>query len=138
MKMSSVSPTRKYILAWLVLPFIAVFNAVLRELTYKDTFGEHAAHQVSSVLLCIMIMFYVVALNNKIELKSASEALKAGTMWLLFTIVFETALGLATGAPLSRLLENYNILRGHLWILVLLTTFLSPVLLRGHKVLHVH
>ena len=50
-----------------------------------------------------------------------------GIGWALLTIAFEFASGLAGGSTVSELLAAYNPLSGNLWLLVLATTLLSPV-----------
>jgi hypothetical protein len=127
--------TIKYILAWFALPFIAIFNGVLRELTYSHMVGPHVAHQISSVLLSLFIAFYVIALNSKFTLKTTGEAMRVGLFWLIFTIVFETTFGILLGVPLSSQWKSYNIAAGNLWVLVLLSVFLSPLLFRRYRIL---
>jgi hypothetical protein len=125
----------KYIFAWFALPFIAIFNGILRELTYSHMVGEHVAQQISSVILTLIIAFYVIALNSKLSLKNTQQAFAVGLIWLFFTLVFETLLSFILGIPFRIQLESYNLLKGNLWVLVLLTTLLSPMILRRHKAL---
>ena len=53
-----------------------------------------------------------------------------GISWALLTIVFEFAAGLAGGNTVSELLAAYNPLTGNLWLLVLATTLLSPIIVK--------
>lgn len=129
------SPVLKYILAWIALPLIAVFNGVLRELTYAHMFGDHLANQISSVLLSTIIVLYVISLNSKIRLRNASESITVGITWLFLTIGFEIILGLLLGVPLIDQLQQYNLAGGNLWVLVLISVFLSPILLRRFRVM---
>jgi hypothetical protein len=39
--------TRIYWLAWLLMPVIGIANGALRVLTYQNTLGDAAAHQLS-------------------------------------------------------------------------------------------
>ncbi len=135
----SLSPATKYMLAWLPLPGIAIFNGILRELTYSHIAGEQLAQQISSVLLSMLIMLYVVLLNSHVQLKSLRQTLFISTAWLLLTVCFEVGLGLATGVSIHEQLESYNVFRGNFWPLVLLSVFLSPILFRRHSISrHVH
>jgi hypothetical protein len=55
---------------------------------------------------------------------------KLGIAWLTITVLFELAFGhWVAGHPWSRLLADYNILAGRLWVFVLLTTALAPWLM---------
>ena len=130
----SLSPATKYMLAWLPLPGIAIFNGILRELTYSHIAGEQLAQQISSVLLSMLIMLYVVLLNSHVQLKSLRQTLFISTAWLLLTVCFEVGLGLATGVSIHEQLESYNVFRGNFWPLVLLSVFLSPILFRRHSI----
>ncbi|MBC7936272.1 MAG: hypothetical protein H7Y86_13055 [Rhizobacter sp.] len=48
--------------------------------------------------------------------------------WLLLTLLLEFGSGRLLGHSWSKLLEDYNIFEGRLWILILLFTALSPYL----------
>jgi predicted Co/Zn/Cd cation transporter (cation efflux family) len=130
-----MSPLKQYVLAWAGLPFIAIFNGLLRELTYSSIAGEKTGHQISSILLSIIICFYVVILNSRVTLKNSVEAFSAGSAWLIFTIAFEILVGFIAGTSMSQQMQNYNVVDGHLWVVVLVTVFFAPVLLR-RRTLH--
>ena len=119
----------KYISAWIVLPFVAIFNGILRDLAYSNLVGDHIAHQMSSVILAIAISFHVLILNSKIPLHSVRQALIVGLTWLFLTVGFEFLLGFTLNVPVEKMLADYDITKGHLWGLVLASTFLSPILL---------
>jgi hypothetical protein len=125
-----MSSLKQYILAWAGLPFIAILNGLLRELTYCYVAGEKTGHQISSILLSLIICFYVIILNSRVTLKNSTEAFTVGFVWLILTIAFELLVGFVAGAPFNKQIQDYNILDGNLWVLVLLTVFFAPVLLR--------
>ena len=137
MTINKISPLTYYILAWFGLPFMAIFNGILREYAYCNLVGEERAHQVSAVLLSIIICFYVLILNSSLTLKSWHEAVVVGSVWLVLTVLFEFFLGVMRGGPWDTQKENYDILHGNLWLLVLLSVFLAPILLRTQKITHV-
>ncbi len=120
----------RYKLAWLALPFIAIFNGVLRDLTYSHVFGEQMAHQISTILLIAIIVAFVILLNERIRLESTSAAWAVGFTWMVLTVLFELILTLLTGGTLTDNLNQYNIGRGNLWILVVITVCTAPVVLR--------
>jgi len=45
---------------------------------------------------------------------------------VVLTLLFEFGLGRALGRPMETLLADYNILRGRLWPLVLITELVGP------------
>jgi hypothetical protein len=133
-----MSPAAKYILAWIILPFIAILNGLIREFVYREGVGESTAHQISSITLIILISLYVRSLNDKIEIQSKSSALFIGAVWLVLTIAFEFVMGyVILQKPISTLLDDYNILKGRLWCLVLIWVFLAPLLLRNQRAVEV-
>ncbi len=127
---SNSSELTRYKMAWLALPLIATFNGVLRDLTYRYMFGDHLANQISSVLLSVIIIWFVILLNERIRLQSPAQAWSVGVTWLILTIFFELLLTLATGGSLNDHLSQYDIKSGNLWILVLITVCVAPVALR--------
>jgi hypothetical protein len=55
--------------------------------------------------------------------------LGVGLFWLVLTVTFEFLFGrYVAGASWEALLADYDVLRGRLWPLVLLTTLLAPSL----------
>ena len=61
---------------------------------------------------------------------SANNKSLFGIGWALLTIAFEFAAGLAGGNTVAELLAAYNPLTGNLWLLVLATTLLSPIIVK--------
>ena len=78
----------RYKMAWLVLPLMAIFNGVLRDLTYSHVFGDHLARQISAVLFIAIIVAFVIALNERIRPETNGEAWAVGITWLILTITF--------------------------------------------------
>jgi hypothetical protein len=64
--------------------------------------------------------------------RSAQQAWAVGLMWVVLTLAFEFLAGhYLFHNPWSRLLEDYNVIRGRIWILVLITTLVSPRVCAG-------
>ena len=119
-----------YTLFWLGMPLLAILNAIVREKVYKNALGELAAHQLSTVILIILIGIYVWLINLSWKLESAGQALIIGGIWLGLTVSFEFGFGrLVMKHSWKRLLHDYNIMKGRVWILVLLWTLLSPLVI---------
>lgn len=61
----------------------------------------------------------------------SADALRIGALWVAMTVAFELLAGhYLFGNTWERLLADYNVLRGRIWVLVLITTFLAPRLTR--------
>jgi hypothetical protein len=114
--------------SWLLLVILAIINAVLRNQIYRPYFGDLRAHQFSTLLFIIMILLvtYLVLRFSGLQVTD-QEALIMGALWLVFTIIFEFLAGhYVFGNSWKTLIADYNILKGRVWSLVLLTTMLSP------------
>jgi len=73
---------------------------------------------------------------NRTRLKFSDDELMAiGTMWLALTLLFEFGWGhFVMGRSWDELLVDYDILKGRLWVLVLMFTLLAPLIMgRSHR-----
>ena len=116
----------KYLLSWLPMVLIAVINGTARDLWYKKYVGELRAHQISTITLIVLFGFYIHFIIAKFTPSSGKQALYIGLVWLILTLIFEFGLGLLRGNSWSTLLGDYNIIRGRLWVLILIWTTLAP------------
>ena len=117
----------KAVALWFALVALAVLNGGARNYLITPRLGDHPAHIISTVILCGMIAVVAWISNPWISPGSVRAALGVGALWLSLTIAFEFLAGhYLFGHPWQRLLADYNIARGRVWILVLLTTLLAP------------
>ena len=124
----------KSLIIWFYFIPIAILNGGLREYVLVKTIGAEWALPVSGITLsvCIFLITWLL-LPRMIKAFTSKDGWLIGIGWALLTIVFEFAAGLAGGNTVSELLAAYNPLSGNLWLLVLLTTLLSPVIVRKVK-----
>ena len=119
-----------YALFWLGMPLLAILNAVVRERVYQNALGKLKAHQLSTATLIIIIGIYSWLISLGWKLESAGQALTVGGIWLVLTVAFEFGFGrLVMKHPWERLLHDYSIRKGRVWILVPLWTLLAPLTL---------
>ena len=114
--------------AWFIFMILAIINAGIRNNVYKPIVGDLAAHQISTIIFVtlILIVTYLVLRFANLEL-SNSEALLMGAIWLISTMAFEFIAGhYAFGNSWEKLFADYNILKGRIWCLVLITTLFAP------------
>jgi hypothetical protein len=91
--------------------------------------GEVAGHALSSVTLSLAILALAWLTIRWVAPRSIGDAWTVGGIWLGLTLAFEFLAGhYVLGNPWNRLLADYNILRGRIWVLVLVTTTLAPLL----------
>lgn len=125
----------KYIAGWLGLVVLAIINGVLREKSYGRIVSELTAHQISMVSAMLLFGVYVFWLTGFWPLASAGQALNIGILWLGLTVAFEFLFGhYIMGHTWSKLLHDYNLLKGRLWLLILIWTTVAPyVFYRIHR-----
>ena len=117
----------KYTIVWIPMVFIAIANGAIRQLGYGKVLSESFAHQVSCLTGILLFLAYTWCLSLYWPLESSSQALNVGLIWLALTIAFEFLFGhFVTKAPWGKLLHDYNIFEGRLWVLVLFAVFMAP------------
>ncbi len=117
----------KFFIAWFPIVILAFANAAARQAVYEKYVGELAAHQISTLTMCILAGIYVWVLSGYLKLQSSGQAIGVGLMWLVMTIMFETILGrYVLGNPWSQVFRDYNILEGRVWGLFLLWLTVAP------------
>lgn len=105
---------------------IAVANGTARDLGYKNMLGELTARQVSTLSLMILFGIYIFYVIQRYPPQSPMQAIWIGLLWLLLTLIFEFGMGLATGISWKIMLEEFNILKGRLWILTPIWVTVAP------------
>jgi len=120
-------PLRALII-WFALLVVAVANGGFREAVLIPRFGPHPGHIVSTVMLCAGILIVTYVAVGWIHAGSRGDAIAIGLAWLALTLAFEFGFGRARGKPWSELLADYDILKGRIWVLVLVTTAAAPYL----------
>jgi len=120
----------EYAVAWIGLAALAIANGAVREKIYGPLMSELHAHQLSTAVGIALFGAYMWAVMGIWELASARQALSIGCVWLIMTILFEFVFGhYVMGHPWDRLLQDYNLLKGRVWVLVLIWTTLGPCII---------
>ena len=119
----------KSLVVWLCFIPAAILNGGLRDYVLVRVVGESWALPVSGIILsvCIFLITWLL-LPRLVKVRTSGTAWLIGICWLILTMAFEFASGLAGGTTSAELLSAYNPLTGNLWLLVLATTLLSPVM----------
>jgi len=124
-------------LAWFGLIPLMVGNGIGRELVYASLLGDLYAHQVSTLVGVLLLGLYTLVVFPWLRITEPRQALRVGLLWVLLTLCFEFAFGhYLVGHSWHRLLEDYNLLGGRVWLLFLLAMLLAPwaaYRLRGEK-----
>jgi cadmium resistance protein CadD (predicted permease) len=115
---------------WLVLLGLAIACGAFREKVWVPRLRELTAHQLGTLAVCaifLVVIYLFVARTSP----TSQQAHRLGMMWLLLTVLFEFVFGrYVLRQPWARLLADYNLLKGRIWILVLATVALGPWLIQ--------
>lgn len=112
---------------WALLFAFAVINGLFRQRVLEPALGREAAHVLSTTTLAgfivVVALFFVCFRRDRF---STRELLTIGALWAGLTAFLELGLGLARGLPARELFFDYDVSRGRLFGLVLLTELASP------------
>lgn len=112
---------------WLLLLIVAVLNGAARQAVLIPRFGEQTGHVISTLILTLAIFAVGWLLFPWLSISTHSEAWLVGGLWLTLTVAFEFLAGhFLFKAPWSKLLADYDVMRGRIWLLVLIVTALTP------------
>jgi len=122
----------KSLAIWVLFIPIAILNGAVRNFLYKPFTGELLAHQLSSFAASIFfILLAYFLLRQKVKDLSRNMLFNIGFLWVLLTVLFEFGFGhFIMGNSWGHLLADYNLLNGRIWLLFLLTEFLSPFIIK--------
>ena len=115
-------------LLWLALVVLAILNGSLRTFCILPLTGEKTAHVLSSLLLSALIFGFTWITASWMNYQTVQQAWMTGGLWLVLTAAFEFLAGhYLFGASWEKLFSDYNLMQGRIWILILITTFISPL-----------
>jgi hypothetical protein len=119
-------------LIWCGFFVLAMINGALREVAIKRMIDEPWAHHLSALTAIILFGIYAWAMRFRLDLRSDSDAVFVGALWLILTFVAETLIvGRLMGHhSWPEIFANYNIAKGNLWPLVLIWVTTLPFILR--------
>ena len=114
---------------WFMLLAIAVVAGAVRTTLLQPRVGEQAAHVIGTLASVAIFAVVIWCTVSWIAPRSdRGQLVRVGIGWVAATVLFEFGFGrYVMGHPWSRLLADYNLLAGRLWVLVLLTLLLMPI-----------
>lgn len=118
----------RYVLAWIPMLVIAAANGAFRQATFAEVMPDLCAHQLSTLIGSVLIGLFTWFVVRTWPPASSRQAVHIGLVWLLLTVAFEFFMGLVlAGLPLSKVLHDYNLLAGRVWVLFLAWLVLAPL-----------
>ena len=119
--------------AWLGMVVLAFLNGVLHR-AYQGVLGERPAHQVSCGVLLVLLAPWVLGTERHHPLHDASQAVKVGLGWAAATVTFEFGVGhYVNRNSWDRLLNDYDLRKGRLWLLDVFGIAAAPALARAWR-----
>ena len=123
---------QRALLIWLAILLLANINGAVRELWLIPSVGPTPGRALSTILLSVVVFLVSWLSITWIAPLTPHDALLVGTLWLVLTLAFEFLVGhYVFHKPWAELTEDYHVLRGRIWPLVLLVVLFGP-LLAGH------
>ncbi|NLL01077.1 MAG: hypothetical protein GX271_10510 [Clostridiales bacterium] len=119
----------KYIKAvaiWVLIIPLAILNGIFRE-NVLSKMGDFSL-PLSGIILCLCIFLVALLFVPKIKNCTRNDYIIFGVIWFVLTNLFDLALYIREGGGFGDLLKSYNFLTGNLWVLVVLTSLISPFL----------
>jgi hypothetical protein len=113
---------------WLGLLLLAVANGAAREAFFVPRVGSGLGHAASTVLLSIAILVVAWLSIAWIGPATVQDAWLVGVAWASATVAFEFLGGhFIFGRPWQLLFDDYNLLAGRIWVMVLVACLVTPV-----------
>jgi hypothetical protein len=116
---------------WLVAAAVAVANGFMGDRLIATSWGEHGAHVYKTMVLDTVI--WVLALVHALKTRGpdwARAALVCSAVWFVLSVAFEFGAGhYLFATPWEKLLADYRIWEGRIWVLVLLSELTAPLVL---------
>lgn len=131
-------PLGRVVLTWVCFVPMAVLNGVIREKVYRSVVGELRAHQIATALASGAFFSWTFFIFRKqVALLDRTRLLLIGGSWVSMTMLFEFGFGhYVAKTPWKKLFHDYNMLKGRVWSLFLLTELVSPLLVKLVKNQH--
>jgi hypothetical protein len=123
----SLSMMLRAVVAWFALMVLAIANGTMREFLLTPRVGPKLGHVLSTVLLCAFVFAVARLLMPWIGAQHSVDAWKVGALWVALTLAFEFLVGhYVFQNSWEKLLADYNISQGRIWVLVPISTLIAP------------
>jgi len=114
---------------WILEIAVSGFNYFfLMERLYKPRYGELKSHQIGMTTRIVYIFFFAYFLDYFAKIDSIPEFVLAGFYWLVLVLAFEWIGSFILRRPVKEILVGWHVEKGYMWPYVLLTYFLSPLI----------
>lgn len=121
------------LLLWLSFIPLAILNGGAREYVWNRIMPEEYSLPVSGLILSVLIWITTELLLPYLGRLNRKESHIVSGVWVFLTILFEFGFGISNGISWQNLAAAYNPFKGNLWLLVILTTGVAPIVISRRK-----
>jgi len=117
------------LIPWFAMVILAIITGTIRQKYILPVTNEQTAHVIGTITF-IIIQFLVIYFYVRIKsITNTSTLFTIGIYWVLLTVLFEFVFGhYVLNHSWQKLLADYNIFAGRLWILVLINNLVAPLI----------
>jgi hypothetical protein len=120
---------RRALLAWVIMAVAMSLNGIFRVKVLAPRWGDVWAGVASAASGIALIQLIARQAMHAEVPPSSRQRMRIASLWLLLTIAFEFTFGhYVDSKSWSELFDNYNLLQGHLWPVVLASLVCAPFL----------
>jgi hypothetical protein len=118
---------RRSLAVWFVMLLAASGNGAIREGWLIPNLGDAIGRAISTLILCSLVLLLTWSTIRWISPRSTREAWMIGAFWVALTLAFEFLGGrYLFGKSWGELAQDYNLLRGRIWVVALVTIAIAP------------
>jgi hypothetical protein len=122
------------IAVWIIMVILAIVNGFFRENVLLANIGQNFALVFSGISLSVLIFIAIYLTFPLFNKQDNKTYLLIGLEWVSMTLLFEFIFGhYVIGKSWSEILEVFDIISGNLFIVVLLTSLFSPIIISKIK-----
>lgn len=125
-EVAAAFPIGRVIAVWMLIMLAETAHGTVREIFIAPVLGDLRARQLGVPIGCLIIFALAWATARWMGALTRQSQLKAGALWVVLTLAFELALGLALNLGWARILSDYNPARGGFMVLGLIFMFFAP------------
>ncbi len=124
----TVNLVLKASMIWIIIALLAILNGIFRENVLISNLGQSMAISVSGITLCLIVFIVTYVSFPLFGRHHALTYFFIGLQWVLMTLLFELFFGhYIMGKSWSDILQVFNIMKGNLFIIVLIVSLFSPL-----------
>ena len=112
---------------WVVMAVAASANGIFRVIVLEPRLGAKMAGVISAISAILLIQLIAFLSLRGEPARSWKQLVAVAIVWLVLTVAFEFVLGhYVDGKTWSEIADDYNLLDGNLWPVVLASIVAAP------------